>query len=239
MSEKRGHCCSECLLPSKGHGRPQGKACWRLAQVFLKVEQEEQDTTTEICKGCGRRGDGLGPVMPQIVCSTCGDRYHWLCAAVNKDCCGSKWNCARCKHEDCRKQTCEDLNRDFSWNCSDQDGKGLGLSKSNFVKRDIGGELGHEVEKIIYKELGRVDTGRVRTDMKRVNIFHCQSGEGMPPSGERRERVPLNGERGGGVPLNGERGDRVPLSGERTEAMAALSLNDESIEAMEDWLKKN
>ena len=27
MSEKRAHCCSGCQLPSKGHGRPQGKCC--------------------------------------------------------------------------------------------------------------------------------------------------------------------------------------------------------------------
>jgi len=189
------------------------------------VEQEEQDTTIEICKRCGRRGDGLGPVMPQIVCTSCGDSYHWLCAAVNKDRCDTKWNCAICKHEDCWKETCKDL----EYNFSGQHGKGLDLSKSNLVKKDIGGELGHESKKIIYKEPGCVDTGKVCTEKKKSKTSHSESGERLPPSGEIGE----------GVPLNGERGDRVLLSGERTEAMEAMSQNDESIEAMEDWLKKN
>merc|ERR1712037_790169 len=54
-----------------------GKACWRLAQVFSKVEQEELDTNIEICRGCGRRGDGLGPVMPQLIYKA------WLGCAKN------------------------------------------------------------------------------------------------------------------------------------------------------------
>jgi len=230
MSEKRGHCCSECLLPSKGHGRPQGKACWRLAQVFSKVEQEEQDTTIEICKGCGRRGDGLGPVMPQIVCTTCGDSYHWLCAAVNKDLCGTKWNCARCKvgdqkkenseeYQRCkvgdqRKETCKNLDHDFLLSRSGQHGKGLGLSKGSLGRRDIGGEHGHEVKKIISQEPVCVEHGKV------FKTFLSESGEGWYLIGGTGKWMP-------------------PNHGERTEAMEELPLNGESIEAMEEWLKKN
>jgi len=228
---------------------PKGKACWRLAQVYSKVEQEELDTTIEICKGCGRRGDGLGPGMPQIVCTTCGDSYHWLCAAVNKDRCGTKWNCVRCKvgdqrndiyedHQRCkvedkRKETCKDLDHDFLLSRSGQHGKGLDLSKGSLGRREIGGEHGHEVKKIISQEPGCVEIGKVLTETKKSKTFLSESGEELYLIGETGKWMLLNHDE----PT--EAMEELPLNGESIEAMEELPLNGESIEAMEEWLKKN
>ena len=113
--------------------------------------------------------------------------YHWLCAAVKKSRCGSKWSCTRCK-----------LGREE-----------LEESEKNLGKRDIGDdELGHEVKKLIYKAwLGCAKNGIVDTETK-----SCQS----------------------------EAEEGVPVNGEGTDAMEKSSLNvDESIEALEEWLKKN
>ena len=194
--------------------------------------------------------------MPQIVCTTCGDRYckyqprvqikdklfcllssyHWLCAAVNKDRCGTKWNCVRCKvgdqrndiyedHQRCkvedkRKETCKDLDHDFLLSCSGQHGKGLDLSKGSLGRRDIGGEHGHEVKKIISQEPGCVEIGKVLTETKKSKTFLSESGE----------ELYLIGETGKWMHLNHDK---------PTEAMEELPLYGESIEAMEDWLKKN
>ena len=130
---------------------------------------------------------------------------------MNKERCGTEWNCTRCKHEDCGKKTLKDMDHDLSLSCSGQHGKGLDLSKSYLVKKDIGGELGYEVKKMIYKEPGCIKIGKVRTEKKKSKTSHSESGERLLLSCERRE----------GVPLNGERDDSVPLSCERTEAMEA------------------
>jgi len=104
MGERRKYNCSGCFHPVKDHRKPSGQNCWRLAQVLAAVDQEEENTSVEICRGCGRRGDLLAGKdrMPQIVCTKCGNSYHWLCAAV-KSKCESSWTCRECTSEEVNK----------------------------------------------------------------------------------------------------------------------------------------
>jgi len=192
---------------------PKGKDCWRLAQVFSKVEQEELDTTVEICKGCGRRGDGLGPVMPQIVCTSCGDSYHWLCAAVNKDRCGTEWNCPRCEAGDQKEEISEEYQR-----CKVGDQR-----------------------KEISEEYHRCKVGDQRKEISE-EYQRCKIGDQQKDICEEYQRCKVGkwsktflSESGEGFYLIGETGNL----GEGTEAMEELRLSGESIEAMEEWLKKN
>jgi len=104
MGERRKYNCSGCFHPVRDHRKPSGQNCWRLAQVLAAVDQEEENTSVEICRGCGRRGDLLAGKdrMPQIVCTKCGNSYHWLCAAV-KSKCESSWTCRECNSEEVNK----------------------------------------------------------------------------------------------------------------------------------------
>jgi len=104
MGERRKYNCSGCFHPVRDHRKPIGQNCWRLAQVLAAVDQEEENTSVEICRGCGRRGDLLAGKdrMPQIVCTKCGNSYHWLCAAV-KSKCESSWTCRECNSEEVNK----------------------------------------------------------------------------------------------------------------------------------------
>ena len=107
--------------------------------------------------------------MPQIVCTNCGDSYHWLCAAVKKSHCGSEWFCTRCK------------------------GKQL-----------------EEVTKLIYKVwLGSAKNREVATDDFWTSLSQSEALEA------------------------------VLVNGEGSDAMKDSSVSEESIEALEEWLKKN
>jgi len=113
MGKRRKHNCSGCFHPVRDHGKPSGQNCWRLAQVLAAVDQEEENTSVEICRGCGRRGDLLAGKdrMPQIVCTKCGNSYHWLCAAV-KSKCESSWTCRECTSEELNKNGAGDSTKE-------------------------------------------------------------------------------------------------------------------------------
>ena len=137
--------------------------------------------------------------------------YHWLCAAVNKDQCGRKtWNCSKCKVGGQKKETCVDLDINLPTSLTDQHGKPLDLSKRKLGRHDIGDNYGHGVEKMIYKGPGCVKNGKVGTETEKSKSLD-----------------------------DSKVGEAVLFSVESTEAMDELSLNDESIEAMEEWLQKN
>ena len=100
------------------------------------------------------------------------------------------------------------------WSCARcKEGKELENSEKNLGKRDIGDDelVGHEVKKLIYKAwLGCAKNGNVDTGTGKSKGFQCEAEEG------------------------------VPVNGEGTDAKEKSSLNvDESIEALEEWLKKN
>ena len=124
---------------------------------------------------------------------------------MNKGRCGSKWSCTKCKVGEQTKESCDE---NFPSSRTGKHGKD-GSLKRNLGRKDIRGELDHEVEKIIHKEHTCVENGKV----------DFETGKSKSP--------------------NSEAGEGVLVDVESTEAMDESSLKGESVEAMEEWLKKN